>query len=737
MLSQPLESCSQPTNKSPQPPSNKFPETDSDPLSSAVSVGDKKASLPVTVPEDVHHIDDSFKLGLGKHIHDYQWELASPGINGENYIVVAPKGSGKTTVAALVISKHLNKNRFISVKPKVVLVVNTRTLAEQQQRALKQFIPGAHVGCSMGDGGPTIVDLLPHSDIVVSTAGKFLYSLKEDKISFGQISLMIIDECHHTKKNSPQANIMVRYLKSKAEDVSKVPQVMGLTATPGARKKTIDHLVNLCSLMDATSGIKIVEDSREELEHNCNKLTFTLEIPPSRSDNEPFIQTIIHTMENCERIVSGFRCSFPKWSQKYEATVQQLKIALELNTDPNLRDQISTLCLLQHYSQVLNMYMDLTCDAAISFLESYTGLPADESQATPIELELKRNFHELLIVLKCFDSIENPILNAVKEKLICVFSNNPNSAGILFVRTEIHALSLFHWIENLTELQGYGIKPQPLIGKTQLEHTGDTHVEQNKIMESFKGGICNLLIATLIAEEDLDVPACNLVIRFQHVSNEIAKAKTQGRARAIDSEGITVLSSDSKKALQEMRNDELLRLVEECLQWLPKGPQLVGEIDRRQKVLLKHYLQKIIVRKQLVSKQNPTNFQLRCKRCKTLACCGSDIYVIDSTEYHTAPGEKFKKVIVKQPCDKPSILTEQMVKTHKMYCLSCDLDWGMIATWLRERKEFPILKCNSFIFETNNQPRSVRRWSDVPFEVFDLSVWLDIHNEMEQTNTGM
>lgn len=669
--------------------------------------------------------------------------LANPGINGENYIVVAPKGSGKTTVAALVISKHLNKYRSISVKPKVVFVVNTRTLAEQQQRALKQFIPGAHVGCSMGDGGPTIIDLLPHSDIIVSTAGKFLYSLKEDKISFGQISLMIIDECHHTKKSSSQANIMVRYLKSKAKDVSKVPQVMGLTVIPGAgispnldEKKTIDHLVNLCSLMDATSGIKIVEDNIEEFDHICRKPTFTLEILPSRSDIEPFIQTIIHTMENCEQTISKFMSSFPKWSQEYEATVHLLKKALELSTDPKLRDQISTLHLLQHYSQVLNVYMDLTSDATISHLESYTGFPADDSQATPIDLELKRNFHELLISLKCLDPVENPFLNAVKEKLIDIYLNNPNSAGILFVRTKIHALSLFHWIENLTELQGYGIKPQPLIGRTQVEHKGDTHVEQNKIMESFKGGICNLLIATLVAEEDLDVPACNLVIRFQQVSNEIAKVKTQGRARAVDSEGITILSSDSKKALQEMRNDELLQLVKECLQQLPKGPQLVGEIDRRQIVLLKHYRQKIIVRKQLVSKQNPTNFQLRCKRCKTLACCGSDLYVFGSTMHHAVPGEEFKKMIVKRPC-MPSILTEQMVKTHKIYCSSCDCDWGIIGTWLRERKEFPILKCKSFIFETNNQPRSVPRWSNVPFEVFDLSVWLDIHNEMEQTNTGM
>ena len=73
-----------------------------------------------------------------------------------------------------------------------------------------------------------------------------------------------------------------------------------------------------------------------------------------------------------------------------------------------------------------------------------------------------------------------------------------------------------------------------------------TQVAQEEVMKSFQEGKCNLLVATSVAEEGLDVPACNLVIRFQHVSNEIAKVQTQGRARAEESEGFTILSCDSK-----------------------------------------------------------------------------------------------------------------------------------------------------------------------------------------------
>ncbi len=69
-----------------------------------------------------------------------------------------------------------------------------------------------------------------------------------------------MDECHHARKSSLQAQLMFHYIRRKFEDPSAhLPQIVGLTASPGAgdnpdldMTKTIDHLVNL---LDATSGI--------------------------------------------------------------------------------------------------------------------------------------------------------------------------------------------------------------------------------------------------------------------------------------------------------------------------------------------------------------------------------------------------------------------------------------------------------------------------------------------------
>ena len=62
-------------------------------------------SLPV--------IDYTLKVESVRH---YQRELAQPGINGENYIICAPTGTGKTLVAALIISYHLQRRRNFEKK---------------------------------------------------------------------------------------------------------------------------------------------------------------------------------------------------------------------------------------------------------------------------------------------------------------------------------------------------------------------------------------------------------------------------------------------------------------------------------------------------------------------------------------------------------------------------------------------------------------------------------------------
>lgn len=61
-----------------------------------------------------------------------------------------------------------------------------------------------------------------------------------------------------------------------------------------------------------------------------------------------------------------------------------------------------------------------------------------------------------------------------------------------------------------------------------------TQKEQEEVIAKFRHGRdCNLIIATTVAEEGLDIDDCNYVIRYDMVGNEISSVQARGRIRTL------------------------------------------------------------------------------------------------------------------------------------------------------------------------------------------------------------
>ena len=62
---------------------------------------------------------------------------------------------------------------------------------------------------------------------------------------------------------------------------------------------------------------------------------------------------------------------------------------------------------------------------------------------------------------------------------------------------------------------------------------GMTQSEQERVIKMFKTGEKNLLLATSVAEEGLDISDCNYVIRYDMMGNEISLVQSRGRVRYV------------------------------------------------------------------------------------------------------------------------------------------------------------------------------------------------------------
>ena len=60
-----------------------------------------------------------------------------------------------------------------------------------------------------------------------------------------------------------------------------------------------------------------------------------------------------------------------------------------------------------------------------------------------------------------------------------------------------------------------------------------TKHEQKDVLVYFKDGLHKLIVATSVAEEGLDITKCNLVIRYEHVTNEIVRTQSRGKIENI------------------------------------------------------------------------------------------------------------------------------------------------------------------------------------------------------------
>ena len=52
--------------------------------------------------------------------------------------------------------------------------------------------------------------------------------------------------------------------------------------------------------------------------------------------------------------------------------------------------------------------------------------------------------------------------------------------------------------------------------------------EQDGVLRYFREGHHKIIVATSVAEEGLDIQACNFVIRYDHVTNETARIQARG-----------------------------------------------------------------------------------------------------------------------------------------------------------------------------------------------------------------
>uniref|UniRef100_A0A672IMU5 RNA helicase n=1 Tax=Salarias fasciatus TaxID=181472 RepID=A0A672IMU5_SALFA len=676
-------------------------------------------------------------------LRDYQMDVAKPALEGKNIIICLPTGSGKTRVAVYITKKHLERRRSEGNPGKVVVLVNKVPLVEQHYSA--EFLPflkkSYRVERVSGDSQLKIsfTEIVNKNDIIICTAQileNFLERAEEgedDGVKLSELSLIVIDECHHTQKGEVYNHIMMRYLKQKHKNrrLKKeqkqpvpLPQILGLTASPGvggAKKmeKVMDHILSICANLDAS---KIMTRSLGDFKKEQRK---KIEYVEDRKQ-DPFgdvikkIMTAIHShadlSPNCEL-----------GSQNYEQWVVQNERKAAKEEDRKVR-----ICAdhLQQYSECLNLSNTIRMSDALSFISKFyeeemkkKTSPDEEHDIEITETERflfhlfrdnKRNLEELA---KNPD-YENGSLSKLRTIILKEFTNREAAQGIIFTKTRRSAMALSQWIQENPKFADVGIKSAYIIGGgDQSVVKPMTSAEQKDVLKKFGNGDVNLLIATTVAEEGLDIPACNFVIRYGLVTNEISMLQAMGRGRAEDSSYTLIDVKNSGVAEREFVNEYRCTMMDKAIIKIRALDQ--EEYDRK---ITEFQIQAILEEKVRLTKQkqnrikneSPANVLLRCRGCNQHVCSGEDVQIIEKMHrVNVAP--EFKELFIRR---ENTSLQERLLDYETngyIACKACGERWGSMMMY--KGIECPCLHVKNFVVNISGKNISkCMKWSEVPIK---------------------
>ncbi|XP_051571534.1 probable ATP-dependent RNA helicase DHX58 [Myxocyprinus asiaticus] len=656
------------------------------------------------------------------NLRPYQEEVVQTALKGENSIIWLPTGGGKTRAAVYVTKKHLETK----TNAKVAVLVNKVHLVDQHYE--KEFRPYLEkkykIVAISGDSDEKdfFGNVVRKSDLVICTAQileNALTNMEEDKhVELTDFTLLVIDECHHTHKDNVYNKIMGRYVEMKVRKENNLPQILGLTASPGTGRnrtldKAVEHVLQICANLD--SAIVSTKNSLPVLQSVVPKPRKIYDIVEKR-DKDPFgdhlklMMSMIHEFMPSEASLSLREVG----TQDYEADVVELE-KKGVQKENRLIAQCA-LHLRQYNDALLINDTVRMVDAFRVLSEFYNSRQYNLLDGT--DFFLQGLFEENRVELWQLTSdarYENPKLARLQQTMVEQFKDQ-DSRGILFAKTRRGTHCLFDWVNSNPELQRVNIRAGILTGAG----TGANHMTQRgqkDTIKTFRDGGLNLLISTSVAEEGLDIPECNVVVRYGLLTNEIAQQQASGRARALNSVYSVVAEKGGREIRRELTNEYLEKLTAQAID---RVQSMTPREFRRKISELQHTAVMILIQaernmKEKKTRYNPTQVQLQCRGCFTPVCCGADIRHIENSHhvnisphfetYYKAGGKVFLERSF-----------EDWEPGRVIHCNHCGKDWGMEIKF-KKVAILPCLKIKSFSLNTPRGKFTHKQWKDAEFQV--------------------
>lgn len=435
-----------------------------------------------------------------------------------NSLVVLPTGMGKTAIAAMLTENRLNNY----LGSKTILLAPTKPLAEQHQKSFEEFFPNHKVSLFTGSVSPKKrEELFRKSDIIISTPQGMENDVISRRIDLREVSLITFDEAHRASGNYAYC-----YIAKKYYETSDHVKILALTASPGTDNETIAEICKNLYIEEIDYRNSKSEDVQEHVKPLQTKY-IELELPEILIKIRDYLQKTYDT-----KLLQGKELGHLKGDLSRYTKTTLLKAMTELHGQMSKGDKsfeiLKTISLLSEAMKV-GYAIELIETQGLTATEAYMEKLKEEALKTKVKavknLVKDINFRTAGILIESAKrkNIEHPKLEKLKELTLQEIQNFEQTKIIIFSQYRDTGSQII----NLLKQQN--INAKLFVGQAKKKGTGMTQKKQKEMIEAFKAGQFNVLVATSVGEEGLDIPEVDLVIFYEPVPSAIRTVQRRGR----------------------------------------------------------------------------------------------------------------------------------------------------------------------------------------------------------------
>ena len=450
----------------------------------------------------------------------------------KNTLVVLPTGLGKTALAFLLAAHRLNQYP----KTKILLLAPTKPLCEQHINTFQKHlnIDPEKIVLFTGSVKPEKRgELWNEAKIIVSTPQGLENDVINKRVKLEEVSCLIFDEGHHATGDYAYVWLAKHY-----EQVCSFPRILALTASPGS---DLEKIKEVC----ANLKIERVE-VRTENDSDVKSYIQDVKINWIKVDFPEEFKQIHKFLKDCRdsKLLEAQKFGYCKGVGIHKGELLRLQGELQRSLSQGLRD----FELLRSVSLIAEA---LKVEHALELLESqgikqtHTYLKKIQTEAVTSKvkavqnLAMDLNFKSALYLTE--EIIEKEIKHPKLAKLQEILEKSRAKKDSKAIKTIVFTQFRDSAEEIVKKLNEAGISNHIFVGQAKKNGVGFSQKQQKTILDEFRAGEFNVLVATSVAEEGLDIPKVDEVIFYEPIPSAIRAIQRRGRTGRLEKGEVNVL----------------------------------------------------------------------------------------------------------------------------------------------------------------------------------------------------